>query len=117
MSNQVGNVEAAVERRYALNVGTIGSAASRHERPHKPVLLLTVLDLIAVGRAAPERIDWSKELREEFKDYFTKVQSLNDSCTPENPFLYLRGDGFWQPVTAAEESGFSRIAFSRSALR
>ena len=34
---------AAVEALYRLNTGVIGTGDSRHERPHKPLLLLAVL--------------------------------------------------------------------------
>ena len=40
-----------VEKLYDLSVGVIGAGAPRHERPHKPVMLLAVLDLIARERA------------------------------------------------------------------
>jgi putative restriction endonuclease len=95
----ITTIEAAVERLYDLNVGTIGTGAQRHERPHKPTLLLAALDLIAKGSATAERIQWSDELRSTFRQYFEKIHRLNDSDTPENPFVYLRSDGFWNPVT------------------
>jgi putative restriction endonuclease len=88
----------AVETLYDLNVGVIGTGPNRHERPHKPLLLLTVLDLIATGHASPERVSWSQELRGRFLAYFAVVRCENDQNTPENPFYYMRGDGFWQPV-------------------
>jgi putative restriction endonuclease len=97
----VTGIQDAVERLYDLNVGVIGSGAERHERPHKPLLLLTVLDLIGSGQASSERIQWSKELQIRFTEYFARVRSRNGNDTPENPFLYLRGDGIWQPVAAA----------------
>ena len=39
---------AAIEVLYRLNTGVIGTGACRHERPHKPVMLL------AVQRVCPE---------------------------------------------------------------
>jgi putative restriction endonuclease len=93
----ITNIEQAIERIYDLNVGTIGSGPDRHERPHKPILILTVLDLLAMGKVTPSRILWSQDLRNRFTKYFDEVHQLNDSNTPENPFLYLRGDGFWHP--------------------
>jgi putative restriction endonuclease len=95
--SQITNIEQAIERLYDLNVGTIGSGPDRHERPHKPILILTVLDLLSMGKVTASRILWSQDLRNRFTEYFDEVHRLNDSNTPENPFLYLRGDGFWQP--------------------
>lgn len=60
----------------------------RHERPHKPLLLLAMLDLIAEGRSTPDRIEWSTVLRDRFALYFARVKRMEDQCTPENPFFY-----------------------------
>jgi putative restriction endonuclease len=96
------NMEQAIERLYDLNVGTVGSGLARHERPHKPVLMLAVLDLIATGQVTPQHIAWSRDLRTRFTEYFDQVHQLNDDNTPENPFFYLRGDGFWQPLVVSD---------------
>jgi putative restriction endonuclease len=89
---------AAVEALYRLKTGVIGTESGRHERPHKPVLLLAVFDALASGKAQPNRVEWSAWLRERFRIYFEQVRSHDDSCTPEFPFYHLRGDGFWLPV-------------------
>jgi putative restriction endonuclease len=60
-------------------------------------MLLAALDAISSGFATPIRIEWSEWLRERFASYFEVVRSANDSCTPENPFYYLKSDGFWKP--------------------
>ncbi|MFO1440355.1 MAG: HNH endonuclease [Verrucomicrobiaceae bacterium] len=87
-----------VEMLYALHVGIVGKGAERHERPHKPLLLLAVLDLIAMGKATPDRILWCRSLRERFTAYFEVVRRRDDQDTPENPFFYLRQEGWWHPV-------------------
>jgi putative restriction endonuclease len=89
-------LDSAIERLYDLNVGIIGVAGERHERPHKPLLLLAVFDLIDEGLATPELIPWSQELRDRFTSRFVLVRKHDDKNTPDNPFLYLRKDGFWQ---------------------
>ena len=89
-------LDQTIERLYALNVGVIGTGALRHERPHKPLLLLTVLDLIDGGLATPDCIEWNAALRERFSAYFEKVKKADDRDTPENPFHYLTSEGFWQ---------------------
>ncbi len=104
ITSTVTTMEAAVERLYDLNVGVIGTGLQRHERPHKPTLLLAVMDLIAKESATPDRIQWSDDLRATFKQYFMKVCRSNDSDTPENPFLYLRSDGFWNPVAMSNNT-------------
>lgn len=100
----IRNVEQAIERLYDLNVGIIGTGRERHERPHKPLLLLVILDLVAGGNVSPEHIPWSRELRDRFTKYFEQVRQLNDDNTPDNPFFYLRGDGFWQPLLVSNST-------------
>lgn len=86
-----------LDRIYKLNVGIIGQGMHRHERPHKPVMLLAVLDLIAAGQAEQQRIEWSRKLRERFSAYFGIVRTQLDKSTPENPFFHLGSEGFWRP--------------------
>lgn len=74
-----------------LNVGRVGA----HARPHKPVLLLAVLDLFEQGVIKENRITFSPELLELFAEYFAVVRCEGDQPTPINPFFYLRGDKFW----------------------
>lgn len=86
----------AIDQIYNLKVGVISAGdGSRHERPHKPLLLLAALDLLDECLATPDRIPWSQELRDKFTRRFEIVRKNNDSNTPENPFHYLQGDGIW----------------------
>ena len=95
--SQPKGLSQAIEACYALHVGLVTQGGTRHERPHKPLLLLAVLDLMAQGQATPSRIPWCRELRTRFATYFERVRQLNDQCTPENPFFYLGQEGWWQP--------------------
>ena len=91
----------AIERLYDLNVGTTSvEEGPPHEKPHKPLLLLAVFDLIDEGLATPDRIPWCQELRDRFNARFDVVRKHNDRCNPDLPFRYLAGDGFWQPLEA-----------------
>jgi putative restriction endonuclease len=87
-----------IERLYDLNVGIIGTGATRHERPHKPVLLLAALELRDEGQATPAKIPWNQALRDRFSTIFNLVKGQNDQNTPENPFLRLATDAFWKPT-------------------
>ena len=88
-------IDAAIEHLYDLNVGVVGVGEERHERPHKPLLLLAVFDLIDEGIATPDRIPWGRELRDRFTARFEIVRKHDDQNSPETPFFYLRKDGFW----------------------
>jgi len=83
-----------LERFYNLRRDKSGS----HERPHKPVLLLTILDLLDRGAVTKNEIQLTPELTKTFKRYFEVVRQRDDQPTIENPFYHLCGDGFWQLV-------------------
>lgn len=93
-------LDTAIERLYDLNVGVVGVGGERHERPHKPLLILAVLDLIDAGIATPDHIPWCGELRDRFTERFEVVRKHDDQNNPELPFRYLASDGFWRPVEA-----------------
>jgi len=95
----MADLSRALDALYRLNVGVVEFEGARHERPHKPVMLLAALDAVASGISMPNRIEWSTWLRDRFRRYFAIVSSANDRPTPENPFYYLKGDGFWEPFT------------------
>jgi predicted restriction endonuclease len=97
----------AIERLYDLNVGTtpVGEGAP-HERPHKPLLLLAVFDLIDEGLATPTHIPWCQALRDRFSARLEIVRKHNDQNNPDLPFRYLAGHGFW---LATEADGGSPI--------
>lgn len=67
-----------------------------HERPHKPALLLSILELLDRGLIRENKIPLSPELIHTFKHYFAVVRQEDDKPTIENPFYFLAGDGFWQ---------------------
>ena len=92
------SIDDAIEWIYGLHVGVTGTGTARHERPHKPVLLLAVLDMIAQGHATPDNIPWSRKLRERFIVYFDLVRTPQDQNTPDNPFFRLNSDGHWEGV-------------------
>jgi hypothetical protein len=55
----------------------------RHERPHKPVLILALLDLVEAGLVAENRFFIDHVLFETWKSYFEIVKSANDRPTVE----------------------------------
>lgn len=69
--------------------------SSGHEKPHKPVLLLAVMDLIERGEITKNEITPSRALRNGFTAYFRIVKQGNDQNSPENPFYYLCSESFW----------------------
>ena len=64
-------------------------------RPHKAVMLLSVITLAESRQLGDGCIRFSPDLLEIFARIFDIVRAGNDQRTPFNPFFYLRSDGFW----------------------
>lgn len=79
-----------LERLYNLRRDKSGS----HERPHKPVLLLTIIDLLDHGLINRNEVPLSEELVRAFRSYFDVVRLGDDQPSIQNPFYFLSGDGF-----------------------
>ncbi len=69
-----------------------------HERPHKPVLLLSIIDLLDRGLLFGNSVPLSAELIATFQRIFAIVRKHDDQPTIQNPFFFLSGDKFWQLV-------------------
>ena len=72
-----------LERLYNLRRDKRGS----HERPHKPVLLLAILDLLDRGLVTKNDIPLSPDLVKTFKRYFEVVRQRDDQPTHREPIL------------------------------
>jgi len=69
-----------------------------HVSPHKPCLLLALLDLFEIGKISENRILFDDVLITRYASYFNHVKTVRDHLNPWMPFFHLRGDGFWHPV-------------------
>ena len=74
-----------------------GTARGTHERaPHKPVLLLAVLDEFAEGSITENRIGMTPALVARFRDVWSRyVTSLHFRPDFALPFYHLQGEGWW----------------------
>ena len=61
--------------------------------PHKPLLLLTVIELIERGQIQKNKIPLSPDLAETFMRYWSKVTDRRPNIAL--PFFHLKSDGFW----------------------
>jgi putative restriction endonuclease len=68
---------------------------SGRKSPHKAVMILAVIDLIASGETNGNQIIYGPELLEHFRRYFDVVKTDADSFTPILPFFHLRSAPFW----------------------
>lgn len=77
-----------------------------HIKPHKPVMMLSILSLIENKKITSNRIDYSPRLLELFNRFFDIVRTEQDALNPLLPFFYLRGDNFFhhKPFNDEEHS-------------
>jgi putative restriction endonuclease len=69
-----------------------------HRAPHKPFLLLSVIDLIAQGVITRNFIEISWELVDTFNTYWFALMPAGREPTMAYPFSRLQTDGFWHRV-------------------
>lgn len=84
-------LEYYLERFQSLKMNSVAGRKS----PHKVCMLLAVIDLIQAGHISSNKIVFNSALKEQFKKHFSKFAQERDRNTPENPFFFLRGEGFW----------------------
>ena len=84
-------------------------------RPHKPCLLLAMIDLVESGAVTDGRVRYTPALREIFSEYFAIVSKPEHRDRPYYPFFYLKPtrskpESFWKiKVKEGREADFARI--------
>src|SRR5919202_3458887 len=63
--------------------------------PHKPVFLLTLIELIEQGVIADNRVTITPELVATFKENFALLVNAANKDDFTQPFFYLKNEGFW----------------------
>lgn len=63
--------------------------------PHKPILLLSILQLIRKGEITSNRIFITPELVLAFKSNWNALVTTNNICTFALPFFHLKSEPFW----------------------
>lgn len=66
-----------------------------HFRPHKLVMLLSVIEMVDRGYLVENKIYLQEPLLTIFEAYFNLVKKKDDLCQPGPPFFHLRSSGFW----------------------
>jgi len=74
------------------------SALTCFQAPHKPFVLLSVMDLIAQGQITNSFIEPSLELLDTFNLYWAAIMPLGTKGNMAYPFPRLKSDGFWHLV-------------------
>lgn len=73
-------------------------ATTLHHAPHKPILLLSVLDLAARAELSTNFIPLTIDLGTLFTGYWKLVMPMDRHGNLYLPFFHLKSDGFWHLV-------------------
>jgi len=76
-------------------------ASTKHAAPHKPFLLLSVLDLFAEGTLDENVIKLDPRLLDVFNDYWDLLMSEQRRGDIALPFYHLSSEGFWHLIPAS----------------
>ncbi len=82
--------------------------------PHKPILLLSVIELIKQGSISQNQIYLSEELIATFETVWSYLGSENHYPDISRPFFHLRGDRFWHLIP---NRGYRKIITSKVKLK
>lgn len=76
--------------------------------PHKPILLISVMDLIEDGCVSSNHIFLSDELIDKFHSNWCRYVGSNQLFTPDigKPYWHLRNEPFWKLVPFDEGNDF-----------
>ena len=95
----------------------VWSEVTAHQAPHKPILLLSVLDLFDSGEISSNLVEISDDLAELFGRYWERVLPFTRPGNLALPFFHLRGDGFWHLLPRHESTSVGSQITSLARLR
>ncbi len=114
------NLESAVQAFRSLRKAPRPSSPrTLDKQPHKPLLLLSALDLIETGYCVPEAIPLSPELAEIFDSYWRTALPFDPPGNIATPFAHLASEGFWErrsPRLAAFDPDWVAAVSDRDAV-
>jgi len=80
--------------------------------PHKPLMLLAILDLVEEGVIEQNYIEHAPRLIERFNHYWSVLDPVGFQARSWLPFFHLRYDGFW--VLSPQEGADQQLVTLRS---
>jgi putative restriction endonuclease len=115
-----GGIENYAERFARLRTNRnrkVWSGVTAHQAPHKPLLLLCVLDLFDSSEVSSNLVEISDDLTELFGRYWERVLPFGRPGNLALPFFHLQGDGFWRLLPRHENAWISSQITSLTRLR
>jgi putative restriction endonuclease len=89
---------------------------TKSRAPHKPLLLLSILDLFAQGQIQSNFIEITPELGETFASYWACVMPPERQGNLALPFFHLRSSDFWHLLPQPGQEGALQAIGSIGAL-
>ena len=74
------------------------TAVTNFQAPHKPFLLLSILDLFAQGVIQTNTIELNPDLGEVFSTYWSRIMPPERQGNMVLPYFHLRSSGFWHLI-------------------
>lgn len=87
-----GSLESFALAFSQLNVARWGD----HVSPHKPCMLLAVIDLAEAGDLERNSVRYDPALLDRYEEYFAAVRTESDHPNPYFPFFHLGSEPFWE---------------------
>ena len=117
MENRIDDYARRFARLRTNRNRKVWSEVTAHQAPHKPILLLCVLDLFDSGEISSNLVGISDDLFELFAVYWGRVLPFNRPGNLVLPFFHLQGDGFWHLLPRYEGTTLSSQITSLTRLR
>jgi putative restriction endonuclease len=117
MGNGIGDYAERFARLRTNRNRKVWTGVTAHQAPHKPMLLLCVLDLFDSGGISSNLIEISDDLTELFGRYWERVLPFGHSGNLALPFFHLQGDGFWRLLPRRAEARIGPQISSLTRLR
>jgi putative restriction endonuclease len=98
-----------------LNIfGKLRIDRSRGPAPHKPILLLSILQSFEFGQITSRQVYITPELVALFRTNWNLLVESNHECRFSLPFYHLKTEGFW---TLIPKTGFERMLDFAASMR
>ncbi len=95
--------------RWFERLATLKCDKSRGSAPHKPLLLLVVLDLVAEGKLSDGHMLRDGNLAFRFSSYWSIIAGRRSSKPDVRlPFYHMKSDGFWTPLDGSGKAAAAR---------
>lgn len=86
-------------QKYLKQILKLNRSSLNGGAPHKPILLLSIFELIRKGEIRSNRIEITPELVLEFKNNWSKLVVSQNNPNFSLPFFHMKSEPFWRLVT------------------